>query len=91
MTVNKELLCYEGKMLRKTNNDSSSAYETKLKVYFYRLVGKELYIYKKENSERHKGMHNLTGVFVRDVVEGEKFDTTSLYSFKLVFPQNKVR
>ena len=78
-------------MLRKTDDDKSSAYETKLKVYFYRLVGKELYVYKKENSDKHKGMHNLAGVFLKNVREEEKFDTTTLYSFKLIFPQGKER
>ena len=77
-------------MLRKTDDDKSSAYETKLKVYFYRLVGKELYVYKKEGSEKHKVMHNLAGVFLKDVRE-EKFEYRTLYTFKLIFPHNRVK
>ena len=74
---------YEGKMFRMTDNESGSK---NLKVYYYRLVGKELYVYKKENSHNHNGMHNLAGVFLRDVTEEEKFDKKPLYSFKLIYP-----
>ena len=78
-------------MYRKTIEGAGSKQETNLKVYFYRLVGKELYVYKKETSHNHKGMHNLAGVFLRDVAEEEKFEKKPLYSIKLIFPQNKDR
>ena len=67
------------------------ATETKLKKYWYCLLGKELYLYKNKNEDKHKGMHNLIGVFLKEEVE-EKFDNNiTLYPFKLVFPSNKVR
>lgn len=82
-TANKESLEYEGEMLRKAN-------ETKLKKYWYSLLGKELYVYKSKAEKKHKGMHNLIGVFIKDEPE-EKFENQVLYPFKLVFPPNKAR
>ena len=45
------------------------ATETKLKKYWYCLLGKELYVYKNKNEDKHKGMHNLIGVFIKDEQE----------------------
>jgi serine/threonine protein kinase len=63
-----------------------------LKRYWYSLLGKELYCYKKREDERHKDMHSLVGVFVRaereEVVEGSQI---RVFPFKVVFPINKVR
>lgn len=74
----------QGEMIRK-------ATETKLKKYWYSLMGKELYVYKTVSEEKHKGMHNLVGVFIRDEME-EYFDsTTLLHPFTLVFPGNNAR
>jgi hypothetical protein len=42
------------------------ATETRLKSYWYCLLGKELYVYKNNNEEKHKSMHNLVGVFIKD-------------------------
>ena len=52
----------EGEMIRK-------ATETKLKKYWYCLLGKELYVYKNKKEERHKSMHSLVGVFIKDEAE----------------------
>ena len=67
------------------------ATETKLKKYWYCLLGKELYVYKNKTEDKHKGMHNLIGVFIKDEAEEKLDSTTSLYPFKLIFPPNKVR
>lgn len=74
----------EGEMIRK-------ATETKLKRYWYCLLGKELYVYKNKKEEKHKSMHSLVGVFIKDEVEEQLDSTTVLYPFKLIFPQNKAR
>lgn len=74
----------EGEMIRK-------ATETKLKRYWYCLLGKELYVYKNKKEEKHKSMHSLVGVFIKDEVEEQLDSTTVLYPFKLVFPGNKAR
>jgi len=67
------------------------ATETKLKRYWYCLLGKELYVYKNKKEEKHKSMHSLVGVFIKDEVEEQLDSTTVLYPFKLVFPNNKPR
>lgn len=67
------------------------ATETKLKKYWYCLLGKELYVYKSQKEEKHKGMHNLVGVFIKDEVEEYLDSTTILYPFTLIFPGNKPR
>jgi serine/threonine protein kinase len=75
---------FEGEMVRK-------ATETKLKKYWYCLLGKELYVYKNKQEEKHKGMHNLVGVFIKDEPEEYLDSTTVLYPFSLIFPGNKPR
>jgi hypothetical protein len=45
------------------------ATEGKLKKYWYCLLGKELYCYKKKDDEKHKDMHSLVGVFVKSEKE----------------------
>ena len=75
---------FEGEMVRK-------ATETKLKKYWYCLLGKELYVYKSKDEEKHKGMHNLVGVFIKDEPEEYLDSTTVLYPFSLIFPGNKPR
>ena len=47
------------------------ASENKFKVYWYCLLGKELYVYKNKNEEKHKGMHNLVGVFIEEAEDIE--------------------
>ena len=74
----------EGEMVRK-------ATETKLKRYWYTLLGKELYVYKSKKEEKHKSMHSLVGVFIKDEAEEQLDSTTVLHPFKLIFPPNKVR
>ena len=74
----------EGEMIRK-------ATETKLKKYWYCLLGKELYVYRNKREEKHKSMHSLVGVFIKDEAEEQLDSTTILYPFKLIFPPNKAR
>lgn len=71
-------------MIRKAN-------ETKLKRYWYCLLGKELYVYKSKSDEKHKSMHSLVGTFIKDEVEEQLDSTTVLHPFKLIFPNQKVR
>jgi hypothetical protein len=80
----KKSIQMDGEMIRK-------ATETKLKRYWYCLLGKELYVYKKEREEKHKSMHSLVGVFIKDEAEEQLDSTTVLYPFKLIFPGNKQR
>ena len=72
---------FEGEMIRK-------ATETKLKKYWYCLLGKELYQYKSKSDEKHRGMHNLSGVFIKD--ESMEFfnNQAVVFLFTLIFPGN---
>ena len=74
----------EGEMLRK-------ATEKKFKKYWYCLLGKELYVYKNRQEDKHKGMHNLIGVFIKDEPDEHLDDSTVLYPFTLIFPPSKPR
>lgn len=82
--VDNDCVQFEGEMIRK-------ATETKLKKYWYCLLGKELYVYKNKAEEKHKGMHNLIGVFIKDEEEEHLDANTVLYPFSLIFPGNKPR
>ena len=83
-STEEDCIQFEGEMIRK-------ATETKLKKYWYCLLGKELYVYKNKQEEKHKGMHNLVGVFIKDEPEDQMDSTTILYPFSLIFPGNKPR
>lgn len=71
-------------MIRKAENN-------KLKRYWYNLIGKELYVFKRKTDEKHKSMHSLVGVFIKDEPEEIYNSTNTLFHFKLIFSQNKVR
>ena len=45
--------------------------QKKLKRTYFRLIGKDLYYYKKKEEKNHRGMHNLSGVFIK---KGEPFE-----------------
>ncbi len=83
-TSQENTLSFEGEMLRKAN-------ETRLKKYWYCLLGKELYVYKNKLDEKHKSMHSLAGIFVKDDLEEFMDSKTVVFPFSLIFPGNKVR
>lgn len=74
----------EGEMFRK-------APEGKLKRYWFCLLGKELYCYRKQQEEKHKGMHSLVGVYVLEEEQEKLENGVALFPFKLIFPNNKAR
>lgn len=65
--------------------------EGKLKRYWFCLLGKELYCYRKQDEDKHKGMHSLIGVYVLEEEEEKLENGVTLYPFKLIFPNNKAR
>ena len=76
---------YEGEIIRK-------APQGKFKRYWFCLLGKELYCYKKKDDGKHKGMHSLVGAFVKEdapelLPDGQNY----VYPFKIIFPPNKSR
>ena len=64
------------------------AQEGKSKRYWFCLLGKELYCYKRKDDEKHKGMHNLVGVYIRVEPEERLENNAVVYPFKLIFPPN---
>ena len=84
VTVDEDEVRFEGTMIRMST-------PTKLKQYWYCLLGKELYVYKKMNDEKHRGMHNLNGVFIKDEPEENFNDNAIVFPFTLIFPGNNER
>jgi hypothetical protein len=79
----KEPVKFQGEMMRK-------ARENKLKKYWYELAEKELYAFKDKDTDKHKTMINLVGVFLQSEPEEALDKKNILYPFTLIFP-NKER
>ena len=59
--------------------------DNKVKKIYFKLICKDLYYYKSKNNKRHKGIHNLSGVFIQDnglVKLGDK----KFFCFTIIFP-----
>ena len=60
----------------------------KLKKIYFRLICKDLYYYKSKDTKKHKGMHNLSGVYINDegivTIKDKKF-----YCFNIIFPSKE--
>jgi Ca2+-binding EF-hand superfamily protein len=67
----------QGKLYKLVNN--------KLKELWFKLVYKDLFYYKNKNEKVHRGMHNLSGLFLQaqgvKEIKGKK-----LYCFNILFP-----
>ena len=75
------------------DNDGMEGYiykrqEDKIKQIYFKLIYKDLYYYKSKEDSKHKGMHNLSGVYLKEeepvTLEGKLF-----YSFIIVFPSKE--
>jgi serine/threonine protein kinase len=56
-----------------------------MKKIYFRLICKDLYYYKSKEIKKHKGMHNLSGVYIKD--EGAvTISNRKLYCFNIIFP-----
>jgi len=61
-----------------------------LKKYWYVLLSKELYTYKKKGDLKHKEMKSLSGVYIKDEPDSVCEETgIMLYQFKLIFPNKR--
>ena len=62
--------------------------DNKMKKIYFRLICKDLYFYKSKDDKKHKGMHNLSGVYIKDEgtvdINGKK-----LYCFNIIFPSKE--
>ena len=77
-----EGLNYQGKLYKFVNN--------KFKELWFKLIYKDLYYYKNKNEKVHRGMHNLSGLFLK--AEGlEEIKGRKMYCFSIAFPsKNRV-
>jgi len=74
----------KGYMYRKTKDKS------RIKKYWYTIVGNEMYSFKNEESKTHKTMHSMNGVYISEEPSESMNDSSgkslTLYPIKLVFP-----
>ena len=60
----------------------------KMKKIYFKLICKDLYYYKSKEHKKHKGMHNLSGVYIKD--EGTvTINDKKLYCFNIIFPSKE--
>jgi hypothetical protein len=75
----------EDEEILKTEGFLYKLIDGKMRELYFKLVHKDLYFYKKKGDEHHKGMHNLSGLFLQKekpvIYEGENY-----YSFSVVYP-----
>ena len=72
-----EILKYEGILYKLVDG--------KMRELYFKLVHKDLYFFKNKNDAQHKGMHNLSGLFLQrepSVI----YDGVNYYSFSVVYP-----
>jgi hypothetical protein len=70
---------FEGYLIKITKSNN-------YKKIWFKLVYKDLYYYKTKEEKKHKGMHNLTGVFLK-TEESIIKDGEILYCFSMIYPQ----
>jgi hypothetical protein len=58
----------------------------KLKKLWFKLVYRDLYYYKNEEESSHKGMHNLSGVFLKEE-EPINYEGKNLFCFSVIYPK----
>ena len=59
-----------------------------MKQYWFILLGKEIYSYKKKGDQKHKDMQSLTGVFIK-TCESEQTELGVLHPFMLIFSNKR--
>ena len=64
------------------------SHSKKLKKVYFKLIGKDFFYYKGKDDKNHKGMHNLSGIYIKKGgkvnIEGKIF-----YSFSILYPQKE--
>ena len=60
-----------------------------LKKYWYVLLSKELFTYKKKGDVKHKEMKSLSGVYLKDEPDTVDEENGQLFAFKLIFPNKR--
>ena len=62
--VKKSIIFYEGLIFKLSKDEDNK--KNKIKKIFFRLVGKDLYYYKKSDLINHKGINNLSCTFIKE-------------------------
>ena len=75
-----EIIKYEGYLFKYIND--------KFNKLWFKLVHNDLYFFKNKNELQHKGLHNLSGVFLEELPNLNKNDKI-YYGFSLTFPNKK--
>ena len=57
----------------------------KMRELYFKLVHKDLYFFKNKNDSQHKGMHNLSGLFLQKE-KSVNYDGVNYHSFSVVYP-----
>ena len=59
--------------------------DKKMRKLYFKLVHKDLFFYKDKKDVSHRGMHNLSGLFVK-VEEAKTFEGKKYFCFSVVYP-----
>ena len=64
------------------------SHSKKLKKVYFKLIGKDFFYYKGKDDKSHKGMHNLSGIYIK---EGDKvnIEGKDFYTFSILYPQKE--
>ena len=83
--IKENIIFHEGLIFKFSNDKSNKINE--IKTIFYRLVGKDLYYYKKSDLKNHKGINNLSCAFVKEgediVINGIKYFSILINYYKI--------
>ena len=72
-----DILKYEGVLYKLV--------EGKMRELYFKLVHRDLYFFKNKGDTQHKGMHNLSGLFLQKE-KSVNCDGINYYSFSVVYP-----
>ena len=72
-----EVVKYEGYLYKLIDN--------KMRKLWFKLVHRDLYFYKDKKEDSHRGMHNLSGLFIQ-VEEAKMYEGKKYYCFSVIYP-----
>ena len=77
--IKESIIFHEGLIFKFSNNEKNKI--NKINKLYYRLIGKDLYYYKKSDLKNHKGINNLSCAFVK---EGESIVLNKIKYFSII-------
>ena len=81
----------KGNLESEKNNYEGYIYKfnnKKMIKLWFRLFYKDLFYYKNKNDSNHRGMHNLSGLFLKEE-QKTLLNNKTFYSFSIIFPSKK--